>query len=183
MVLLAAWCAYSVVKRKWRAAALGAVCGLPALGWWLYVSLHTRPDGTPWLSRYPFSGLIDRTIQGINAPVSTLWLRAASIFEALALAGIWLALALSLYLIWKRRWGLLQIAAVAFVAFAGTLGKFDIWASAYAAGRTMSPLFIVLGLIAFRERKPVFAIPLLLVLPRIALQYEAQFVAAFRGLL
>jgi hypothetical protein len=182
VLLLVAWCLYSAMRRDWRAAMLGAGCAVPALVWWTYVDRHTPADGTPWLARYPFSGLLDRTIQGVQAPVSTLWLRAASVFEELALAGIWLALAFSFYLAWKRRYGLLEVTAIAFAAFAATLGKFDIWASAYAAGRTMSPLLIVLGLIALRDRRPVFAIPLLLILPRIALQYEAQLRGVIRGI-
>ncbi|HWR50713.1 MAG TPA: hypothetical protein VN428_06380 [Bryobacteraceae bacterium] len=183
MVLIAAWCIRSALKRNWRAAALGAACAFPALGWWVYISRHTAPDGTAWLSSYPFSGLIERTVQGIDAPVSTLWLRAAWLFENLALAGIWLALTLSFYLVWRRRFGFMELSAIAFTAFASTLGKFDIWESAYATGRTMSPLLIVLGLISVRDRKPVFAIPLLLIIPRIALQYEAQLMGALRRIL
>jgi hypothetical protein len=181
MVLLGAWCLYSALRRDWWAATLGAGCVVPALAWWIYVHRHTTADGTHWLSRYPFSGILDRTIQGVHAPLTTLWLRAASLFEELALAGIWLALAFSFYLAWKRRYGLLEITAMAFTALAATLGIFEIWESAYGFGRTMTPLLIVLGLIALRDRKPTFAVPLALILPRIALQYEAQLRGAVRG--
>ena len=181
MVLVAAWCLYSALRRDWWAVMLGTGCALPALAWWAYVQRHTTADGTAWLSRYPFSGILDRTIQGVHPPLTTLWLRAASWFEDLALAGIWLALAFSFYLAWKRRYGLLEITAIAFTALAAALGKFDIWGSAYAFGRTMAPLLIVLGLIALRDRKPAFAVPLALILPRIALQYEAQLREAVRG--
>lgn len=181
MVLLGAWCVSSFLRRDWRAAMFGTGCAVPALAWWTYVYRHTTAEGTPGLSRYPFSGILDRTIQGVHAPISTLWLRAASVFEDLALAGIWLALVFSFYLAWKRRYGLLEVAAMAFTAFAATLGKLDIWESAYAYGRTMSPLLIVFGLIALRDRKPTFAVPLALILPRIALQYEAQLRGAIRG--
>jgi hypothetical protein len=183
MVVLAAWCVHAALKRRWSTALLGAGCAFPALAWWAYVSRHTAPDSTSWLSSYPFSGIIDRTIQGVHAPVTTIGLHAASLFEQVALAGIWLALILAVYLAWKRRYGLLELMAVVFLAFAATLGKLDIWESAYAAGRTMSPLLIALGLIALRDRKPWFALPLLLVLPRIALQYEAQLKGALRGLI
>jgi len=182
ILLPVAWCLYSAMRRDWRAVMFGAGCAVPAVVWWTYVSRHTPADGTPWLARYPFSGILDRTLQGVPAPVSTLWLRAASVFEDLALAGIWLALAFAFFLAWKRRFGLLEITAIAFAAFAATLRKFDIWASTYAAGRTMSPLLIVLGLIALRDRSPVFTIPLLLILPRIALQYEAQLRGLFRAI-
>ncbi len=72
---------------------------------------------------------------------------------------------------------------MAFALFAAFLGKFDIWASAYATGRTMSPLLIFLGLFALKERRCIFAFPLLLILPRLALQYEAQLAGVIRGLI
>ena len=45
------------------------------------------------------------------------------------------------------------------------------------------PLLILLGLLALKERRIAFALPLLLVLPRIALQYEAQLRGALRAIL
>ena len=92
MILIAAWCLYSALRRDWRAAALGTCCASPALAWWLYVDSRTPIDGTPWLATYPFSGIIERTIQGINAPLFTPWLRVAAGLEEVAILGIWLAL-------------------------------------------------------------------------------------------
>jgi len=181
MLLVIAWCVQAVVRRDWRAALLGGVSALPALAWWTYVQANTAVDGTPWLATYPFSGLIERTLQGLDAG-STLWLRAASIFEELALLGMWLALALAFHLAWKRRWGLIELTAVTFAVFAATLGKLDLWSSAYAAGRTQSPLLIMLALLALRDRRWLPALPLLLVVPRIALQYEAQLKQMLHGL-
>jgi hypothetical protein len=182
MLLVVAWCAYSALKRDWRAAALGAGCALPALGWWAYVHAHTSTDGTPWLSVYPLSGIIERTLHGINHPVSTPWLQTAATLEDVAITGVWLALLAGFYLLVTRRWGLVELACIAFTLFAGLLGKFDIWESAYATGRTMSPLLILLGVLALRDRRWLFALPLLLVLPRIALQYQAQLKGALQGI-
>ena len=181
MVLLAAWCLNSALKREWREAILGVICAIPTLAWWAYVRDHTTADETHWLAAYPFSGILGRTLEPGYAADANLWLRAASAFEKLAVAGIWLAVALSVYLAWKHRFGLPELTAFVFVAFAAALGKVDIWNSAYAAGRTMSPLLIVLGIIALRDRQAIFALPIILVLPRIALQYEAQIRAASRG--
>jgi len=181
MLLVIAWCVHSVVRRDWRGALGGGLSAMPALAWWSYVHSHTPTDGTPWLAAYPFSGLIERTLQGLDAG-STLWLRTASGFEELALLGMWLALALAFHLAWKRRWGLTELTAITFAAFAATLGKLDLWSSAYATGRTQSPLLIMLGLLALRDRRWLPALPLLLVVPRIALQYEAQLKQVLRGL-
>jgi hypothetical protein len=182
MILIAAWCSYSALRRDWRTAALGMSCASPALAWWLYVHSRTPIDGTRWLATYPFSGILKRTIEGIDAPLFSPWLRLAANLEELAILGIWLALLIACYLAWKRSWGLIELTVILFVVFSATLGKFDIWSSAYATGRTMSPLLIMLGLLALGGRSWVFALPLLLVLPRIALQYQAQIKLAIQGL-
>jgi hypothetical protein len=182
MILILAWCLWNAIHRRWKETALGAACAIPALLWWLYVGLNTPHDGTPWITPIPFSGLIARTLTGDTGPTTTLWLRAAHYSENLAFAGIWLALACGLWLLWKRSFGLLEITAIAFVAFHAILGRYDIWDTAYAVGRTMSPLLILLGLLAIRDRRPIYAAPLLLILPRLVLQYQAQLTAAFRNL-
>jgi len=183
MILVVAWCLYSTLRRNWRDVLLGAGCAVPAILWWIYVRSRTPMDGTPWLSKYPFSGLIERTIQGTGNSTLTWWLRIAEAFEWLALAGIWLSVLLVLYFAFRRRIGLIEMIALVFTVFAATLGKFDIWASAYAAGRTMSPLLIMLGIFALKERRYYFALPLALILPRIALQYEAQLAGIIRGII
>lgn len=186
MILVAAWCLYSAVRRDWTGVALGAACASPSLAWWIYVQRHAPADSNFYLSVYPFSGIVQRTLSGAGDPTNTLWLRAANAFEGLALAGIWLALGLALSLLfWRARKppGFVELTAVLFVGFAAMLGRFELWASAYATGRTMSPLLIMLGLAAMERRSAVFAAPLLLVVPRIALQYEAQLKGVLRGML
>jgi len=175
MILVAGWCVYRIAQRDARGAMLSAATALPAAAWWIYVQRNTPPDGTDWLSSYPFSGIIQRTLQGTGDPTNTLWLRAANVFEDFALAGMWLAIVLGLYLAWNWRREFSETTAILLAAFTAALGRFDLWSSAYATGRTMSPLLILLALLAFRKRSALLALPLLLFLPRIALQYEAQF--------
>jgi len=173
ILLVVAWCVYALAKRERMAAAMGAVCAIPAAVWWVYIAAVTPADATPWLSAYPFSGLIRCTLAAFAVPAGKLGLLIAALLEDGALAGVWLALVLAFYGAFKRRFGQVEIAAAVIAAFATTLGKLDIWDSAYAAGRTLSPLLILLGIISLRERRPVYAAPLALVLPRIAFQYLA----------
>jgi hypothetical protein len=107
----------------------------------------------------------------------------AAITEEIANLGIWVAVILVLFVAVRRAWGLPETIAACFVLFAASLGRGDIWTSAYATGRTLSPLLIVLGAISLRARQPLFAAPLILVLPRIALQYEAEAARALRNLM
>lgn len=182
MILVLAWSIHWALQRDWTAAALGTACATPALAWWQYVHGHTPPDATAWLASYPFAGIIERTIHGIDHPTSTDWLQLAALLEHVAIAGIWLAFVLVGYLAWRRRIGFVEWTAILFMAFASLLGRWDIWASAYATGRTMSPLLIILGLLALAGRGWVYVLPLALVLPRIALQYQAQWKLALGGL-
>jgi hypothetical protein len=180
MILVVGWCVWNALNRRWRNTATGIACTLPTLAWWAWVQTHTPFDGTAWLGPYPFSGLIERTLAGDSTPATTAWLRLAHVTENLALAGIWLSIALAFYLISRRRFGIIEITTLAFVAFDSLLGKYDIWDTAYAVGRTMSPLLLLLGLLALRDRRYVYAVPLAMILPRILLQYQAQLTAAIR---
>lgn len=174
LVVAAAWCLWRASQRDWTGVRSGALAAIPAILWWTYVHARTPPDGTVWLSRYPFAGLVDRTLPGGVAPVGGVWMRWAERTEHLALAGIWLALILAAILAWRRRLDLPGWIAVMFAVFAAALGKTDIWESAYAARRTMSPLLIALAVRPLSGSSWIWAAPLLLVVPRIALQYEAQ---------
>jgi hypothetical protein len=46
----------------------------------------------------------------------------------------------------------------------------------------MSPLLILLALLAFQKRRVLYAFPLLFFVPRIALQYEAELKLMLRGM-
>jgi hypothetical protein len=83
----------------------------------------------------------------------------------------------------KRRIGLLECSTYIFAAGAVWLGKADIWDGAYEFGRTMSPLFISLGLMAAREHNRWLLLPAACVLPRIFLQYEPQIRGIIRSLI
>jgi hypothetical protein len=75
--------------------------------------------------------------------------------------------------------GVLENSAYVFAIAAIWLGKADIWGGAYEFGRTLSPLFIMLGLLAIRDKTRFFLAPVICILPRILLQFEPQ----MRGIL
>lgn len=169
ILLVAGWVLWRLLARRWNDAMAGAACGLPGLAWWLWVSVQTPADGTGWLAPWPFSGLLGYTLP-ISAPDR---ISAAFVTETLALCGCWVALALPAWLIARRR-GLPEITAVLFLLFFSMFGRQDFWDSAYATGRTLSPLLIVLGWIGLRDRLWIATFPVLFILPRIALQYVAE---------
>jgi len=159
--------------RKRASALVAAATAIPFLIWAGFVMRHTPTDGTAWLG-WPFEGILRRTLHPLVYPITGKWVAAAAAFDYLALLGIWAALFQAGYLALKRRNGLLESCAITFASAAIFLGKADIWSGAYEFGRTMSPLLILLGLYAVRERNRFFVMPLMLSLPRILLQYEPQ---------
>ncbi len=151
---------------------------VPFVLWAVFVSAHTSRDGTPWLS-FPFLGIVRRTLHPLQYPITSRWVALAAAFDYLALLGVWIAMALVARQVVRRSFDLTTFCLLFFSLGALCLGKEDIWAGAYEFGRTMSPLLILLGLLAIRERKPYYLLPLVCVLPRIFLQLEPQ----MRGIL
>lgn len=169
ILLVAGWVLWRLLAGHWKQALAGAACTLPALAWWLWVAANTTADGTRWFAQWPFAGLLSYSLS-ITAPDR---ISAAFVTEMLALCGCWIALALPLWLVARRR-GLAELTALLFLLFFSMFGRQDIWDSAYATGRTLSPLLILLGWTALRDRFWIATLPILLFLPRIALQYIAE---------
>ncbi len=165
-------------KQRWKQFGLTLAASLPFLAWAAFVSWHTTRDGTSWLS-WPLAGILHRTLHPFPYAMTGRWVAAAALLDYTALIGVWAGLLWTLKLAWTRRTGLIEMCAYGFAFGAVWLGKEDIWGGAYEFGRTMSPLLLLLGLVAARDQKPLFALPIALVLPRILLQLEPQ----LRGIL
>lgn len=65
------------------------------------------------------------------------------------------------------------IAIYAFAVLAVCLELGDFWMDAYGFGRVLTPLLLLLSLESLRERRSAMALPMLLVTPRIAVQFVA----------
>jgi len=179
LLLIAAWCVCSFLRRDRRAVVAGLACTLPAAAWFLYVAIKTSPDPEPLVNLIPLAGLVEWTVHALREPVASWGPRANALLESFALIGIWLAVALSARVLWKARTAIREIpfpdmTAVVFALFAAMIGYQDIWATAYGLGRTLSPFLVALAVIALRERAWVWAVPVLSVVPRVALQMGAE---------
>jgi hypothetical protein len=179
-LLIAAWCAVRALASLTRQALYGLACAIPALAWFLYTGLHSPPDATPEAT-WPLGGLIRWTLYALGHPVEAYGPRASAVFEFVALAGIWLAFALAIRVAATLPRRLPELIVIAFALFACVIGYQDIWASAYGIGRTLSPLLIALAVIGLRDRRVLFALPLAMIVPRIALQFAAEIRVGLRG--
>jgi hypothetical protein len=104
------------------------------------------------------------------------------VLDYAAVLGIWLALALVLYVILQRPAGMLETCMAAFSLAMVLLGKADIWGGAYEFGRTMSPLLVLLMMLTISTREFRYVLPMALVLPRILLQYQPQVFGIVSGI-
>ncbi|HTP89290.1 MAG TPA: hypothetical protein VMJ34_20210 [Bryobacteraceae bacterium] len=174
LILVLAWCVLYAMQRRWRVTMAGAACTIPTIAWWSYVSLHSAHDRTSFLTPVPLGGLITWTLHALRDPVAVYGPRAAAVLELLALAGIWVAFALVVWIAVRRGWRFPELVAMLFAFFTAWIGYQDIWASAFGIGRTLSPLLLALAWIALRDRRRIYAAPLALIVPRIALQLASE---------
>ena len=159
---------------------LAAASVSPFLIWVSWVHWHTTRDGTPWLS-YPFAGIIARTLNPVQYPLTGRWVTLAAVLDYVAIIGIWVALALVILLALRRPIGVLESSLAVFGIAVLWLGKPDIWGGAYEFGRTMSPMLVLLLMLAVSTKQRRYLFPMMLVLPRIALQYQPQVFGIISG--
>jgi hypothetical protein len=188
LALVAAFVLFSALQKRFRRAALGVLCALPWLAWVLFVRVRLWADATPFFSPVPLSGLVSRTIHPLQFAITGRWLALAAALDYLAVAGVWIALFLVARFIWKRNFGLLELAAIVLALGVAFIAEADVWAQAYGFARTMTPLLLFPALLAV-ERRPEMpaaawlAAPLALSVPRIALQIATLSLPIARGLL
>ncbi len=173
-ILLGAYVGGLLLKRHFRTAVIFASAALPAVAWHWFVAVHTAPeDHASWVSLVPFLGYLQRIAHPVHYPLPLPIAIVGSIFDYLALAGIGLAFIWTFLLLWRRFADPVAIAAYGFTSLAGFISLSEIWSEAYAYGRSFTPLLLLLGLIGVRTRRVSMAVPMLLVTPRILLQFAA----------
>lgn len=160
-------------RKRWDRLTLAVISTLPFIAWAGFVHLHTPRDGTPWLT-LPFTGLVKRTLDPIQHPLTGGWVTLVALLDYTAVLGIWLALVLVLYVLLRRPLGMLETCTAVFALSMVLLGKADIWGYAYEFGRIASPLLLLLMMLSISAKEFRYLLPVMLVLPRILLQYQPQ---------
>jgi hypothetical protein len=105
------------------------------------------------------------------------------VLDYLAVFGVLAGVAAAVVLAWKRRSGPLVFAIWIFALGAAFVAKTDVWADAYAFGRTQSPLLVCVALWGIARGIWWSLAPMLLVIPRVAFQLGPQARGIVRGIL
>ena len=178
LILPAALALESVAKRDWKRVGIAALCAAPTLGWAAWVAQQTPSEWGLMTSKVPFRALASRSLWLNPPPGLRPWAGVAAGLEHLALAGVWLAFGLALAALWKREQTALRLAAALCVGGLAFVGYGGVWAEAYAFGRIVTPLLI---LVAVDRPSWIGLAPALLILPRIAAQLLTHVVGAGGG--
>ena len=183
LVLLAGYVGALVLERRFRRAAVFSTAALPAAAWYWLVSTRTAPDPTAWLQVWPLAGFAQRVLHPYPYQFSMAVNLAGTLLDYAALAGIALAIVWALIPIRGKTAEPGTIAILGLAVMAVFLERGDVWTEAYAFGRVLSPLLLLLALAAVPRRLWTMALPLLLVVPRVALQFAAPTYHAVRAML
>lgn len=183
LLLIAAYAAWLLWNRKFSRAIIFLTAAFPALVWYLFVEINTAPETFSFASRIPFLGFAERIRNPYHYQFSGLINAISTLLDYVALLGIAAAVALALWMIWRREFGPVAMAVYAFALLALFLNSPGAWTEIYAFGRTLSPLLILLGLYGISKRSWICIAPLALVVPRTIIQLAPQAGGVLRHLI
>jgi len=182
LIFIAGYALWLLLNRKLRLALLFSTTALPAIAWYLFVQAHTNPYPYDCCSLVPLKGLVERVFHPPAYPFSWLIAWIATTFDYLALAGVFLAIALAVKTAFERRIGPTEIGIYLFALMAAILSFPDSWRDVYGFARPVTPLLILLAMSGLARRSLIWVLPMALMVPRIGLQIGPQLIAVSRGM-
>ncbi len=185
LLLVAACVSYLLLKRRWRQALLFSSAALPAAAWYAYtyVELATyRTHPGRWFSAVPFAPLVHRLLNPTVYPLPPLAAFAATVLDYLALAGAIFAMAIGYAALRRLKAGPVEIGLVLFALLATFVSVPGGWTDVYGFARWLAPLTVFAALDGVRRREWLNVLPLLMILPRVALQLAPHAMAMVRYL-
>jgi hypothetical protein len=183
IAITAGWVLWSLWKREWKPALYGAATALPFLVWFVYqAQRHPGAIGF-WSNGAPFSGILQRLMTPVIYPTDGLGFKLAAVTDYLGAWGIAAAFAIAVLLLVRGERSLLVFAAVVYTLGISLFTKEDMWGEAYSYSRTGGPVAVMLALLGVEQRRWWLVVPMLLALPRIALQLGVVAWVAVKGLL
>jgi len=206
-LLIAGYCGWLLWRRQWRGGCIFLLSAVPALAWYGYVQVRTAQQPIAFA---PFRAILDTFRQPLGYPAGTplaAWVSAA---DYLALAGLGLAFLLAIARFANHPRDPVRIAALLFVVTGLILRDPNPFRNVYDFGRVYTPLLLCLqrgagcqpadrltigpgersspgwfrtmAVGAVETRGPVLLAPVLLMLPRIGMQFAPQVLGVTRWL-
>jgi hypothetical protein len=168
LCLIAACAAASVLEKNWERLAVSCASLLPTLAWYGFVHLRTPPDHSSNLMRIPLTDLVDSLLHHDVSYIKTGG-PLVQVAYYVAVFGMLLAFALTLWLVFKGWTGPEGLAALAFTMTGLLMQPAGLWVQPYHFGRVLAPVLVLLGLEYFRTGAWKKIMPLCIVSPAILL--------------
>jgi hypothetical protein len=193
-ILFAAYEIFLLVRRRFNDAWFTSAAAIPAVAWQFYIAARAGdvaipPGAIGWI---PGAGLFDRLTHPAVYDLSPSVAHLAVAFDYLALAGVALAVAIAIriFVAVVSRQEPATSPAYAIFGFA-LIAVFLVpgggWDDAYAFGRILAPLLVLIAMYPVASRAPsriwLGLAPTLMVDSRIALNLGKQAMGVFHGLL
>jgi hypothetical protein len=180
LIFIAGYASWLLLKRKLRLALLFSTAAVPAIAWYLFVQAHTNPYPYDCCSLVPLKGLVERVFHPPPYPFSWLISSIATTLDYVALAGVFLAIALAVKTAFERRIGPIEISIYLFALMAVFLSFPDSWRDVYGFARPITPLLILLAMSGLARQSLIWVLPMALMVPRIGLQIAPQLIETMR---
>ncbi len=183
LLLVVALCGWWLYRGRSARAAVFATAALPALAWYAYVRAHTQPFAYHSLVSIPFSGLLNRFVHPLAYALPRNEAAWAEALDYVALLGLVLVLALVVRALRNSGATPATLAMALFSLLTVAGWHPGDWLDAYDYARIFSPLLLLVGLRTLEAGGRLWALPLLLTLPRMALIPGLHTAQALRALL
>ena len=188
LLVVAGYALYNWLQGQWLRLAIFSTAVLPWLLWVGYIHSKTGADLTAWFVRYPFSGLVERTLNPVAFDITGRWVAVAAASDYLGILATWMAIGAVVYLVGDQGLGSMTLdpmtmGCVAFVGLAAVMGKADIWEQSVGFARVLSPLFLWLAMIGIARSRRWMLVPLGLVVVRVGVEGWVHLPGIVRGVL
>jgi hypothetical protein len=178
-LLIVGYCACLLWRRALRIAGIFLLSALPAVAWYAYV--HSRTTAKSYdMSLIPLSAILRVFQNPWTYPAGTPFVSAVQVADYMALSGVLLGFALSIYWYVRNPSDPPRSAAVVFALMGLVVQRTDHWQNVYDFGRVYTPLFLCLSAVAAQRRDPLLLAPVAMMLPRLAIQLAPQMMGVVR---
>ncbi len=162
LLLVAGTVGAALLQKRFGRALLFATAAVPALGWYVFVRLHTSAIAVPPIFAIPGLGLIRRLLTVRSVP-GRVWHTVVPVLDVLSLLGLIASLALAVCWISKSPREPAAITIGLFVVLGLVAGSPEHLIEAYGYSRPLSPLLLFVMLQAVARRLWLALVPPLLV--------------------
>jgi len=162
LLLVAGTVGAALLQKRFGRALLFGTAALPALGWYVFVRLHTSAIALPPIFAIPGLGLVRRLLTARTVP-GRVWDVVVPVLDVLSLLGLIASLVLALWWISKSPREPSAITIGLFVVLGLVAGSPEHLVEAYGYSRPLSPLLLFVMLQAVAEGFWLALVPPLLV--------------------